>query len=85
MAAVDHPGIGRENRFDFRAELLGSRFDPVGTDMIEGVELDERDAEPLRQTLAERRLPATSRSRDHGDALHRSRGSIGVSDPGSTR
>src|SRR4051794_7026475 len=57
VVAVDHPAARSRvhRRLDLRAELLGSWLAPIRA-VVERIELDVRDAEPLRQLLSERRL-----------------------------
>ena len=65
-------------------KLLRRRFDPTGLPE-EGVELDVRDAEPFGEGSSARRASASTCGRNDGHALHSRRGSIAVSEPGSTR
>jgi hypothetical protein len=75
IGPVDDPGVGSDDRFDLCAQHVVGRLGPART-VNKRVQLDERDAEPICERAAERRLAVPARTRNDDDPPHRCHGNI---------
>jgi len=69
VAAVDDPAVACEHRLEQPAELVVGRLLPVRA-VNQGVELDERHAQPACELPSQRRLAVSARGGDHGHLPH---------------
>jgi hypothetical protein len=70
VGPVDDPAVGSDDRFDLRAQYVVWRLDPARP-VNERVQLDERDAQPMRKLPPERRLAVPACTCNDRDLSHR--------------